>query len=353
MSDKVWCDPYFKHLVGYDKGVMNAWFPILLSSLSICAVASAFTDSPKQIKPGELWPDNRGKHVQAHGGGIIKLRDTWYWFGEDRTQDNAPDKRYVACYSSKDLVTWRFRNQVLKTTDPANLGPGFVLERPKVYYNAKTRKYVMYVHLDDQSYRAARVGVFTSNRVDGDYEFKTSFRPLDKESRDIGQFIDDDGSAYLIFESRPTGGFYIAKLSEDYLSVEKEVCFVHAPLEGGGLVHYEGLYYLIGSRMSGWAPNPNLYATSKTLEGPWPDFKDIAPPKTNTYGSQSTMMVKVTGKKKTTVIFMGDIWHPQTQWDSRYLWMPLEIGDGKLWLPSPAPWTIDVRTGETVVDGRG
>jgi hypothetical protein len=191
--------------------------------------------------------------------------------------------------------------------------------------------------------------VFTSNRIDGNYAFQKSFRPLDKESRDIGQFIDDDGSAYLIFESRPTGGFYIAKLSDDFMAVEKEVSFVHAPLEGGGLVHYDGLYYLIGSRMSGWAPNPNLFASAPTLEGPWPDFKDIAPPATKTYGSQSTMMVKVVGSKHTTVIFMGDIWKPRTQWDSRYLWMPLEIGDGKLWLPEPKPWTIDVKTGETTV----
>ena len=36
------------------------------------------------IRPGEIWPDNRGLHVQAHGGGIIKLGDTYYWFGEQR-----------------------------------------------------------------------------------------------------------------------------------------------------------------------------------------------------------------------------------------------------------------------------
>jgi hypothetical protein len=44
---------------------------------------------------------------------------------------------------------------------------------------------------------------------------------------------------------------------------------------------------------------------------------------------------------------MGDIWKPNSQWDSRYLWMPLEIGDGKLRLPEPAKWTLDIQTGET------
>jgi hypothetical protein len=116
-------------------------------------------------------------------------------------------------------------------------------------------------------------------------------------------------------------------------------------MEGGAVVHYGGLYYAIGSQLTGWNPNPNKYATARFLEGPWSEFKDIAPPETNTYGSQSTMMLKVVGKKATTVIFMGDIWKPDTQWDSRYLWMPLEIGDGKLWLPAPKPWSIDVKSG--------
>jgi hypothetical protein len=168
---------------------------------------------------------------------------------------------------------------------------------------------------------------------------------LGEQSRDIGQFVDDDGSAYLIFEDRAKG-FHIAQLSDDYLSVEKEICLIKAPLEGGALVHYKGLYYAIGSALTGWDPNPNKYATATSLSGPWSEFKDIAPPETNTYGSQSTMMVKVVGTKSTTVIFMADQWRPKAQWDSRYLWMPLEIGDGKLWLPKPQPWKIDVKTGE-------
>ena len=310
------------------------------------------------INPGDIWPDDRGKHIQAHGGGILKVDDTYYWFGEDRSRDNVRGKRYVACYASKDLVNWQFRNQVIQSEAPFGIGPRWVLERPKVFYNPKTKKFVMYMHLDGPTdpenprssmYALARVAVATCDTVDGNYTFVRSFRPLGQESRDIGQFVDDDGSAYLIFESRPTKGFFIAKLSDDYLNVEKEVCFVHAPLEGGALVHYDGLYYLIGSYMTGWNPNPNQYATASHLEGPWSDFKDIAPPEAKTYGSQSTMLLKVVGSKKTAVIFMGDIWKPRAQWDSRYLWMPLEIGGGNLWLPEPRPWTIDVSTGETVI----
>jgi hypothetical protein len=321
----------------------------LLAAVIFLATAIKIVAAPQTIKPGELWPDDRGQHIQAHGGGIIKLGDTYYWFGEDRSQGQDRSKRFVSCYASTDLAHWTFRNQVLKLGDPENFGPRRVVERPKVFFNAKTKTYVMYMHIDDGAYKVARVGVATCDKVDGDYKYLRSFRPLEHESRDLGQFIDDDGSAYLIFEDRPFG-FRIARLSEDYLTVEREVCLIKEHLEGGAVVHYNGLYYVIGSALTGWDPNPNKYATASHLEGPWSEFKDIAPPETKTYGSQSTMTVKVVGSKTTSVIFMGDIWKPRTQWDSRYLWMPLEIGNGKLWLAGPKPWSLDVVTGEAKVE---
>jgi hypothetical protein len=63
------------------------------------------------------------------------------------------------------------------------------------------------------------------------------------------------------------------------------------------------------------------------------------------------MLVKVAGANATTVILMCDQWHPRRQWDSRYLWMPLEIGAGNLRLPPPQPWTIDVATGGSAMVG--
>jgi hypothetical protein len=318
--------------------------------ITICMIVVALPLwAAAPVRPGEVWLDDRGKEIQAHGGGILHLKDTWYWFGEDRSVTNDPDKRYVACYSSKDLVHWKFRNQVLALGNPENLGPKAILERPKVFYNAGTKKFVMYMHLDGPGYKLARVAIAVSDIVDGNYTYVKSFRPLDQESRDIGQFVDDDGSAYLIFESRPTHGFYIAKLSSDYMSVEKEMSFVKAPLEGGAIVHYKNMYYVLGSHMTGWKANPNVYAVSASLNGPWTEMQDIAPPEVNTYDSQSSMLLKVTGRKTTSVIYMGDRWKPKELYDSRYIWMPVEIGDGKLALPKPQDWTIDVKSGKTAV----
>lgn len=332
-----------------NKDQMKRLFVLFLRLLFLFIAVKSASAASQQVLPGEVWRDNRGEEIQAHGGGILHWKGAYYWVGEDRTQSNDPEKRYVACYASKDLVHWTFRAQILVLADPEHLGANWVLERPKIFRNPRTGKFVLYFHLDDGRYKVARVGVAVSDRIDGSYSYVKSFRPLDQESRDIGQFIDDDGSAYLIFESRRTKGFFIAKLSDDYMNVEKQISFLRAPLEGGALVHYNGLYYLLGSHMTGWRPNPNVYATATSLSGPWTEFKDIAPPDANTYQAQSTMLLKIVGSKETSVIFMGDIWNPNALWDSRYLWMPLEMGDGNLSLLPPHRWTLNLRTGEAVL----
>lgn len=317
----------------------------MLLLISLRALILVDAQKKSIILPGELWPDDKGNHIQAHGGGILKIKKTYYWYGEERSKGLDTNYRYVSCYSSKDLMNWTFKGDVVKMADPENLGRRWVLERPKVFYNRKSKKYVMYFHLDNASYKVASVGIAVSDKPDGQFTYVKKFRPLGHESRDIGQFIDDDGTAYLVFEDRPFG-FRIARLSGDYMNVEKEMSLVKEHMEGGAIVHYNGLYYSIGSALTGWRANPNKYSTAPTLEGPWTEFRDIAPPETNTYGSQSTMLLKVVGKKSTTVIFMADKWKPATQWDSRYIWMPLEIGNGKLWVPEPRPWTLNVKTGE-------
>ncbi len=300
------------------------------------------------IHPGAVWHDTQGQVIEAHGGGVLHFGHTWYWFGTDRNPDLNPAKRYVSCYSSRDLIHWRYRGHALALSDPEHLGHHWVLERPKVYYSPKTHKFVMYMHLDNAHYSYAHVGVAESNRITGPYHFVRSFQPLGLQSRDIGQFVDNNGKAYLIFESRPSGGFYVVQLSPSRLSVEKPAAaFFHIPLEGGALVHYHGRYYVMGSHLTGWSPNPNVYASAPKLSGPWTKFRKIAPSSRDTYGSQSTFLLKVTGTKTTSVIFMGDIWRPKALWDSRYLWMPVKIRNGKMTLPAPAPWTINAKTGVT------
>lgn len=56
------------------------------------------------------------------------------------------------------------------------------------------------MHIDSSSYGEAKVGVATGDSVCGTYEYLGSWQPLGHQSRDIGLFQDDDGSAYLLTE---------------------------------------------------------------------------------------------------------------------------------------------------------
>ena len=88
--------------------------------IQICVLLFAFTfmscksktgteQSGGVFTPGELWPDNQGVHINAHGGGILHAGDTYYWFGEHKTEGTAGNNALVGvhCYSSKDLYNWK------------------------------------------------------------------------------------------------------------------------------------------------------------------------------------------------------------------------------------------------------
>jgi len=135
------------------------------------------------IKPGEIWPDTEGKHINAHGGGILLYKGIYYWFGESRLPRGETDRTNygVGCYSSKDLLNWKNERLALRVTnDTASLlQPGCVIERPKVIFNRRTGKFVMWFHheLRGQGYRAAMTGVAVSDNINGPYKYIRSLRP--------------------------------------------------------------------------------------------------------------------------------------------------------------------------------
>lgn len=98
------------------------------------------------IVPAAAWSDQNGTLDQLHGVGVLKVGDTYYAYGEDKT--NGGQFTAVACYSSKDLVTWKRGPDALSLQANGDLGPNRVIERPKVLYNAGTHKYVMWMHVD-------------------------------------------------------------------------------------------------------------------------------------------------------------------------------------------------------------
>lgn len=93
---------------------------------------SVLAQGKDRILPGARWLDDRGRPIQAHGGGITRWRDRFYWIGEDRSPDLPANVRAVAAYSSADFINWRFERRILTLKNPDGLGDEFVLERPKL-----------------------------------------------------------------------------------------------------------------------------------------------------------------------------------------------------------------------------
>jgi sucrose-6-phosphate hydrolase SacC (GH32 family) len=118
--------------------------------------------------------------------------------GEDKT--NGTSFTNINCYSSPNLAEWTYEGALLTRTTSGDTGPNRVIERPKVVFNKKTGKYVMWMHIDSGDYGEAKIGVATGDTVCGKYTYLRSERPLGYESRDAGLYVDEDGKGYLLTE---------------------------------------------------------------------------------------------------------------------------------------------------------
>ncbi len=336
--------------------------------------------SQNMIVPGEVWPDTEGNHINVHGGGIIKYKGTWYWFGESRLPRMEKDRTNygVGCYSSKDLVNWKNEGLSLRViNDTASmLQPGCVIERPKVIYNMKTGKFVMWFHheLKGQGYRAAMTGVAISDNIAGPYKYIRSLRPnagtwpvnftneqknysirendlkswtnewqqavrdglfvrRDFEggqmARDMTLFVDRDGKAWHIHSAEENMTLHFSELTDDYLDFTDTYYRVlpGESNEAPALFFAKGKYFMFTSGTTGWKPNPGRLAVSDKLTGEWKGMgnpcRGTEEENKITFGSQSTFILPV-NVKKNIFVFMGDRWTPQNLADSRHIWLPVE-----------------------------
>jgi hypothetical protein len=305
------------------------------------AVAPSSVQTRKVFVPGEIWMDTKGKPINAHGGGMFYRRGTYYWYGEDKAGHSwmpeanrqwdgyRVDVTGIHCYSSKDLLTWEDEGLVLKAMPNdrnSDLHPSKVVERPKVAYNPKTRKFVMWMHIDSADYQTARAGVAVARSATGPFKYLGSVNPEGGDSRDQTLFIDDDGKAYRIYSSEHNQATYISLLSDDWLSHSGRYArvFVGQSREAQAMFKRNDKYYLIASECTGWDPNPAHAAVANSIWGPWHELGNPCqgPNANTTFHAQSTYVFPIAGKKD-AYIFMADRWNKADLPDSRYVWLPV------------------------------
>jgi hypothetical protein len=299
------------------------------------------TSATVTIVPGSVWNDTQGKVIQAHGEGVIKVADTYYWLGEDKT--NGAPFQNINCYSSTDLKNWTFVNNVLKRQGSGDLGPNRIIERPHVIYNASTSQFVMYMHVDSSNYTDRKAGVATSSTVCGSYTYRGSFKPLGHDSLDDTLF-QDGTTGYFLSEDRTNAKLQVYQLSDDYLTVASLVTSL-PQFESPAVVKIDGTYFVFGSHLTGWSTNDNQYSTATSMTGPWSAWKSFAPSGTNTCNSQTTFILPVVGSTSTAYVFLGDRWNSNNLTDSRYVWQPLTIKGTTVSMTCPTSWTLDAVAG--------
>lgn len=287
------------------------------------------------MKNGAIWQDIDGNDIQAHGGCIIKHGDTYYWYGENKGADNCPGKNRVdvigvSCYSSKDLLNWKYEGLVFESNkdDPSSyVHTSKVLERPKVIYNEKNNNFVLWMHIDSADYTYAGVGIAVSDSPTGPFVLKRVTVPNRQDSRDMTIYKDVDGRAYLVHSKDWNKTLNIARLNEDYDDLDGFYVSVMADQEreAPALFFHKGMYYMITSGCTGWNPNAALYARCPYLLGKWKliDNPCVGENSRMTFFGQSSFIFEVNGR----FYLMLDHWIPHNLKKSGYSILPVEINE--------------------------
>lgn len=279
--------------------------------------------------PGRPWLDTNGNRIQAHGGSVLFLDGVYYWYGEnkEKTDGLSPIWHWgVRCYSSVDLYNWEDRGLLIPPEpedETSSLHPNRCMDRPHILYNAKTKKFVCWLKMQNPD-QTQSMTVLTADNLLGPYtKVRENWKPHGMNSGDFDLAVAPDGKAYYYFEKVHTE-LICTELTDDYLDVTGRYTshFPHPfpPFVREAPAHFErkGKHYLITSGTTGYSPNPSEVAIADDWHGPFRVLGDPHPldASRTSYHSQVSSVFKVQGKKD-LYIACADRWLPERM-DERY-----------------------------------
>ena len=187
--------------------------------------------------------DSQGEIVDAHDGRIIQFGDRFYWYGTQYGDTNGFTKanRYV-CYSSPDMMHWQKEGTLLSDQ------PEGIHYRPHVIYNKKTRKYVLWYNWYPTLWNG-QFAVATSDSPTGPFVIQNDNVQMANSSMglgDLGLFVDDDGTAYVSYNTIHNHQVSVEKLDESYTSSTLQNGGIIAEhMEAGSMFKRNNTYYLL------------------------------------------------------------------------------------------------------------
>lgn len=315
------------------------------------------------IENDVFWRDLSGTPIYSQGGGVFKFGDTYYWYGvkydgavtyalnPSKSVSNAVFNA-VTCYSSKDLVNWKFENDILSAEAGGTLDPSIWVGRLGVAYHATTKKYVLITQYEGSPNTTQLFA--TSSTPNGKFTFVHTQAVIENvvnnNAGDQTVFIDDDGKAYLVFSSLSgRANTYVAPLrAADFLAVEPATkVFGGAGREGNCMFKYRGRYYICSSDLHGWNSSHCYYIAATNILGPYSteavmensdlDFCHV---------TQTGFFITVKGSTDTTVLFCGDRWSDFAGNGMGYnQWCPLSFNGTKPVFHSLSRYHIDAAAG--------
>jgi hypothetical protein len=355
------------------------------------------TGTPGTIQNNTFWHDTAGDPIYSQGGGIFRFGDVWYWYGVRydgaELYYDSPSRAYtnnvnfvsITAYSSTDLVSWTFENDIattgttvdIPTSEDVNgdyfsrmqtLGDATWIGRLGVVYNETTGKYVLLTQFENADpARVTNAGTLflQGDSPTGDFAYAALQTHIpgvyenpnkpgwDQGTGDQTVFTDDDGSDYLVFSYRDgRSRTYVARISDtDSLSVEQAVeVYRGSGREGNAMFKQGGRYYIASSDLHGWNTSQTYLVESTTddIQGTYSAMY-VLPGTERDYShvTQSGFFVTVPGTVTETVVYAGDRW-ADFAWNGLGYnqWLPITATQDGPVFHSVSQWSLNAITGE-------
>lgn len=366
---------------------------------AIEALVPARKEGDADIQNDIFWRDTDGNIIYSQGGGIFQFGDTYYWYGVKYGEaekyaknpaagpystDPSPEFVGVTCYTSKDLVSWKYEGLVVdreEVSERSEMNNQEVAWVGRLGVAKVGDKYALFVQhecpdednsLDgniDTDQFSKQVLVLTSDTPDGKFTWNQRINMKDytggtSNTGDQTVFTDDDGTSYLVYSyGSGRGRIFLSKIVAQEggkigLAPSHKI-YQGAGREGNCMFKYNNKYYVCASDLYGWNASHAYYMVLDSLEDSYLDSFTTATKMELMDGSsddfchvtQTGFFYTVQGSQQETVIFCGDRWADFAGNGLGYnQWCPLSFkADGTPCFNSLSAWNLDLATGKWTV----
>lgn len=342
----------------------------LLFLIMVLGISKDCFSQKLNIKNDSFWNTKDGLPINSQGGGIFKFNDpssgkqTYYWYGVHYVEADTYRKdpsvtlmtstfQSVTCYSSLDLVNWKFEGDVL-TKDKVNQSGKTWVGRLGVAYIKELNKYAMFVQHDKE------VLITLADSPTGEFTWHQKINMTERigtsNTGDQTVFTDEDtGKSYLIYSyGNGRNKIYVSEIGVKDGKVTLLDCtqvFKGESREGNCMFKYKNKYYMFASNIYGWDASFAYYLVADDIRGPYTPANDMLVMKGASddfaHISQTGFFFSVKGSKQETIVYCGDRWSNFAGNGLGYnQWCPISFDKGTPYFNSLNSWNLDSKTGE-------